>query len=353
MRSPVDISPRRTSLSPLIMIAGVMCCLRLASSVLLLSPLTFGVLLLTLAAFLVSTSLLSFISVTQHAGEVLRSRIIDAHRNWEWCARPNTTQTKRPHASDAQLPSLLSEPMRSFIELFACISVVLAAFTASQHLPLSLLCGVLSSWLIIFCGEALTVPCRELEQLLQQSCGDSRFSHGARTQKGRVGCSMGVLLLYCWSALSLIYEHVTDLLLASVLATVMLAGLLLASKVITAFPPTRAVGEVLQDRLLRTGENWVAHPLRSGFELCVCMGSCILVYGWSARLLLALQAGAGAGMLGCLTAEALAIGLARDWDSRKLRHAPVVFLRAALPYTAATAFGFMFFQPRAVPYTAV
>jgi len=254
--------------------------------------------------------------VTRHAGHVLISRIVDAGRNWE------------------------TEILRSFIELFCSLSVIWYTFMlGGQKVLSSLLLGVASGVAVIFCGELLTQPLRWLEENVRRSWGDADGDcTSTALEKQRTGCSLTLLGLYGWGALRLIYQHTSDILLASIVSSTMFFSMMIVSKLITAYPPTKAAGEVLQDRFLRSPHNWRARPLRSAIELSTCVGITLCTYGLTAgQLLLSLQAGIFAGMLVCAVNEAVA--------SRALRRAVVAAVgrlayRAA-PYAVGTlgAFG--------------
>jgi len=316
MRPPADVSPLLRPRA--YTLAGVLFTLKLAvearahalgDSAIRIDPSTFGVMLLTLAAFLVVAKALTITTATSHAAHVLRSRVLDAGQNWQ------------------------SDPTRSFIELFACVSVIWSTYAVHARIGLSLLCGVLSSLVIICCGELVTRPLREFEETLMRSW-DAPTTYAGK----RVGCSMGVLALYAWSGVGLIYAHVSDIALASALATTMLVAILLAARVITAFPPTRRVGEILQDRILRSAPNWAAHPLRSAFELSACTGVCVLTYGLHGSPVFALQAGATAGMLSVLYTELALL--------QRARAAAPAAARKVLPYVTGTLFAFCMCSPR-------
>ncbi|KAL1521101.1 hypothetical protein AB1Y20_022655 [Prymnesium parvum] len=283
---------------------------QLGSPVIRISPPLFGLMLLTLAVFLAVAKLLPL-----HAGRTLRSRILDADANWR------------------------SDPTRSFIELFACVAVLWSTYAAGHRLGVSVACAVLSSLVIIFCGEMLTEHIRALEGTLML-----RWDMPGSDPKKRVGCSMGVLSLFAWSGIGLIYEHVSDLVLASSLATAVFLLILLTARVTTAFPPTRRMGELLQDRILRPATNWASHPLRSSFESCCCMGVCALVYGAHSNPIHALQAGTIAGMLSVLYTELSAQLRLLD----HLHRAAALACAGGAACLTEIAFAFCFSTPREV-----
>ena len=72
------------------------------------------------------------------------------------------------------------------------------------------------------------------------------------------------------------------------------------------------------------------------FELCACIGVCVLTYGLHASPVLALQAGATAGMLSVLYTEL------------RLREVMTSVGRKALPYASGGLFAFCMCSPREV-----
>ena len=111
--------------------------------------------------------------------------------------------------------------------------------------------------------------------------------------------------LYVWGGLHLIYQNVTDSILACTIATLIFCLLSVLSKLVTACPPTRQVGEQLQDRILKARANWERHPVRSATEICVLMGVALKQVLVGDSLHSALQLGTLAGMLCCLAWEAM------------------------------------------------
>jgi hypothetical protein len=277
----------------------------------------FGVSILALAAFLVMANLLRLTSVTKSAARVLIGRVVDAGHNWD------------------------TEMLRSFIELFCSLSVVFLSYTSTQRLLASLLGGVLSGSAVIYCGELLTEPCRQLEDALRRSSWGEAERASLAQQKRRIGCSVTVLCLFAWGALRLIFDYTSRILVASTVASLMLFAMHVVSKLLTAWPPTKSFGEVLQDRLLQPAANWAAHPLRSAIELCITVGVTLVAYGAAGQLLLSLQAGVFAGMLSCAAHEAIASKHVRTAVARAL----CTIAARAMPYALGTAAAFALFKP--------
>jgi len=243
----------------------------------------FGLLLLMVVAFIVAGVLLSVPAATRSAGAVLLERITCSGKNWQ------------------------ADPLRSFCELFLCVSVVFNTYQITQHVVTALAMGLLSSWALVFVGEFYTHELRLVERAIRKSWGElldeSEPESWDAAAHRRIGCSLTLLSLYAWGACHLIYQHIPGILLASAIASLMCFLTLIIAKMCTVCSPVRHVGELLQDRLLNTASNWRIRPIRSATESCASMGVALWVYGATAQLILALQAGTFIGILTCLSWE--------------------------------------------------
>jgi len=236
------------------------------------------------AAFLVLGNLLFLWKPTHRAGQVLVDRVVGMVDNWE------------------------NETLRSFIELGIWLGVIWATFDVTGRLDLSLLCGTMSGCLVVLCGEALTPCLRELEQHAKAArvCSSTRAASQRKSGTRRSGAQLvdpGLLAIYGIGGLRLIYENVTDIVVAGVLAGLAGCALLGTSALIAIWPPTRRAGEMLQDRILNTRANWNSFPSRSATESAMFLGVTIGTYANLHQPVVAVQAGLLAGMLVCFAGE--------------------------------------------------
>jgi len=216
-------------------------------------------------------------SVTRTAGEMLVGRIVNAVENWE------------------------KETLRSFVEMSVWLGVMWSTFSVTHRFGMALVCGTMSGVAAALCGEALTGACRELQQQLRIACGES--SEGSTSLASGSGL---LLLIYGSVGLSMIYHHVSDIVIAGLLAGAGGASILVAARLITWWAPTRRAGIMLQDRILDTRQNWRSFPLRSAIEAAMFLGVTVGVYAGHHSLLLAIQAGFLTGMTVCLLGEIVA-----------------------------------------------
>lgn len=223
---------------------------------------------------------------TRTAGKVLVGRVKHTVRNWE------------------------TETLRSFIELTTWLTGIWLVYDKTRRPFLAILCGTMSGWVLVLCGEALTPMLREVEKHMRQTCtACERSPHRpARLGPARAATLVDPILylLYGISGTQLIYRDIGDIAVAGLLAGLAGSALLASSKLIAAWPPTRRAGQILQDRILGTAANWRNHPARSATEACSFLGCTIGAYAQYNDMLQAVQAGLAAGMLVCLVSEALA-----------------------------------------------
>ena len=154
---------------------------------------------------------------------------------------------------------------------------------------------------------------RALERLLAAHFGEVAVE--VETSPGqRMGCSLALLALFAWGGLQLLYAHVHDLLLASLLAALIAVATLVLARACTWCAPVRALGELLQDRLIFSARrNWARAPMRCAVEVCVSLGTALFALG-AAEVgpLAALQLGVLSGVLTVLGCEALHLLPRRD-----------------------------------------
>ena len=189
--------------------------------------------------FLVGANSLMLFDITSKAGAILLHRstpakIID---NWE------------------------KETLRSFVELSIWLGTSWWTLQLTGSGMTALACGTATGWIVVFCGEFLTGTLRTLERRIRRACGEDEDECTSLASG-----SVTLCCLYGYGGLSTIFQHSDDILTACCLAG--LAGLLLltSAKLITAWPPTRRCGEMLQDRVLNAYDNWGSCPTRSATE---------------------------------------------------------------------------------------
>jgi len=238
-------------------------------------------------AILIACSLVTLARCAQ----VLIGRVINTAHNWE------------------------TETLRSFIELTTWLSGIWLAFDITNSWWIALLCGSLSGWVLVLGGEALTPLLRTVESRIRAAY-DIASPNEKSPHRLRVGVGIGpdahaalidpvIFAIYGIGGLRLIYQNVSDIVLAGVLAGLAGCALLALSKLIAAWPPTRRAGQILQDRILNTTANWRAFPARSAIEACSFLGCTIGAHARYHDRVFAVQAGLGAGMLVCLLSEML------------------------------------------------
>ena len=232
-------------------------------------------------AFIVPASLLTHFSYTRKLGSLLLKRLLCTIDNWE------------------------RETLRSFVELGTWLCVCLATAEATGSWMLALTCATSAGCVVILCGEAATCHCASLERWLRSWWGGDEEPE--ERMAGLVSGSALVLSVYGYGLLSLIYECLSDILLACCLAGLAAFGLLTCANLVAAWPPTRRAGRLLQARVApyQTLLNWRKYPLRSATEVCAFLGVTLGVHSSTDSYALAVQAGTLAGITIVLSGEAV------------------------------------------------
>ena len=258
--------------------------------------------------FVLFSNALSRWDPTRGMGKVLVERVTSMVGNWQ------------------------NETLRSFVELFIWMGVMWATFTATERGFFSLLCATMSGAVVVLCGECLTAQIRkigtEFANAYQRSGAAAAGSleevgSGSVDEIALKRCKEGahlvdptLLCIYGYGVIAVIYHNVSDITVAGLLAGLAGCALLATATLIRCWPPTRRLGEMLQDRILNTRANWTAFPSRSASEVSVFLGVTIGAYvhappegsvlhlisgGWP--IVFGVQAGLLAGFLVCVLGE--------------------------------------------------
>lgn len=237
--------------------------------------------LLAAVSFMVLASALAQCRYTRKLGQLFSDRLLCTADNWE------------------------RETLRSFVEFGTWLCVCWSTANSAGSWLLGCCCATVAGCVVILCGEWLTRVCARLQGWLRSWCGERDCGAAASDLYGLASGLVLLLSVYGHGVLTLIYEHVSDLLLACFLAGLAGFALLTIANLVAAWPPTRRAGRLLQARVApyQTALNWRAHPLRSAIEFCTFLGTTLGVYSARRSLVHAVQAGTLAGILVVLAGE--------------------------------------------------
>ena len=105
------------------------------------------------------------------------------------------------------------------------------------------------------------------------------------------------------------------------IALALLGGcsLLLAARLIHAWPPTRACGRIIEERMYNASANWRLHPTRSAAELSMFLGVLMGHFARHKDPISALQTSTISGIIVCLggefSAHVMSTGVFAKWNS--------------------------------------
>ncbi|DAZ96786.1 TPA: hypothetical protein N0F65_005784 [Lagenidium giganteum] len=236
--------------------------------------------------FLASSELFLLWQPTREAGLILQRRVTHAKDNWQ------------------------REPLRSFLELFTWLGVIIGSFALYDDFLLALQLGTFSGIAATLCGEYFR---SKRSRLL--SWGSDMLVEADHTNPGKDPSQQSMndrsrvlpaMLFFAYigsGTFQWIFENMRRLEVTVLLATIAGIGFLCIADLLVMFKPTRWAGIILQDRFLHAKQNWVDHPVRSFVEFGCFLG---VIYGSNAiyhDLFVAVQCGSLSGLLVTLIGE--------------------------------------------------
>lgn len=252
-----------------------------------------GLILLACVGFISVGTILVVLKPRSHIGRLVVDRVLNSQRNWE------------------------KETLRSFVEVWVWICVNWYTFSAFKSIPMAISCATMTGVCAVGIGEYLAEGIRHIEMRLRGTISDREAEVGSQYLNSG---SMMICVIYGYSVFSLIFDNVTDIAIACVLAATAGALLLFVAKLLAMCEPTRRAGKLLTRRIINAPSNWRRHTMRSALESTAWFGLIVANFAVYGELVFAFQTGTVGGILICLAGEYLTPMLyASDNECRERR----------------------------------
>jgi fatty acid desaturase/predicted heme/steroid binding protein len=224
---------------------------------------------------------------THRCGLVLQRRVCHCRENWA------------------------AQPLRCALEMTSFFGIILASFAVWRDPFFSVLSGTVGGALVCLSSEFLTSVVTECSGLSPRAAASRKKGFSMRAdafEEPEEGPVLLPICLGCYALLSALYmvmHHFHDTVLAVVLAV--LAGLCIVTigRLFVVCPFTRSAGIVLQDRVLKTVDNWRNHCVRSAFESSLFACTVCVTMRLEQNFVVAIQLATAVGCAAALVNEAL------------------------------------------------
>lgn len=208
---------------------------------------------------------------TNRPGRLITERVLYCERNWS------------------------EKPMRSFAEVSVWLAVIYSSYVYYQDIIVCTLLGTFSGALATLSSEYLKTEVqkcsRHPEPPTQPLAPD-------------LSAFLPFMLPFAYFLvffLKLIFDHMTNILLATTLATLAGAAFIFAAELVASWAPTRQAGRVLINRWKYSPRNWCYHPIRSFFEVASWLFTIFATYAVTNEIFLAVRVGTMVAVVICLT----------------------------------------------------